>query len=96
MSKKHSIYWTVEASNTYINTITFIFEKWTIKEVEHFEKLTSELLEKLKTNQKLCPEIKRLKLRKCVISQQTSLVYRVKSESIELINFVDNRSDHKY
>ncbi len=96
MSKEYPIRWTEEAGDTYLETISFILKKWTIKEVEQFEALTHALLDKLRYNQKLCPEIKKFKLRKCLISSQTSLVYRVKSKSIELIAFVDNRSDHDY
>ena len=96
MSKSYPIHWTKEADITYYNTIAFIFEKWTIKEVLHFESLTDQLLFNLSSNHKLCPELKKLKLRKCVISEQTSLVYRVVSKKIELITFVDNRSSHQY
>lgn len=30
------------------------------------------------------------------VSYQTSLVYRISGNAIELIAFVDNRSDHNY
>lgn len=96
MSKPYPIRWTKEADTTYFTTIAFIFEKWTIKEVLHFEALTDQLLFNLSSNHKLCPELNKLNLRKCVISEQTSLVYRVISKKIELIAFVDNRSNHLY
>ena len=96
MSKECPIRWTEEASDTYLKTITFILERWTVSEVELFESLTNELLNNLKFNLKLCPESKKSKLRKCVISSQTSLVYRVKAKTVELITFVDNRSNHNY
>lgn len=96
MSKSYSIHWTQEAADSYIETLVFILEKWTIKEALHFETLTEELLANLSNNSKLCPELKMLKIRKCVISEQTSLVYRISSKSIEIITFIDNRSKHKY
>lgn len=96
MSKSYPVYWTKEASVSYLESVLFILEKWTSKEVEHFEILTNELLVHLSNNLKLCPEIRVLKVRKCTISYQTSLVYRISGNAIELIAFVDNRSDHNY
>lgn len=96
MNESHSIYWTIEAEKTYIDALAFILKRWTIKEATHFELLTEELLKQLSTNLKLCPEIKKLNIRKCVVSEQTSLIYRIQSQSIELIAFIDNRSQHRY
>jgi len=96
MNPPYPIHWTKEADITYFESMLFILEKWTVKEAEHFETLTDELLLNLSSNLKLCPEIRKLKIRKCIISYQTSLVYRIVGKSIELISFVDNRSDHNY
>lgn len=96
MSKTYPIHWTKEADESYLDTLAFILEKWTVKEALHFEKLTEELLVNLSHNLKLCPELKVLKVRKCVISEQTSLIYRIVAKSIEIIVFIDNRSKHSY
>jgi hypothetical protein len=96
MSKTYPIYWTREADVSYLETMIFILEKWTIKEAENFELLTEELLDNLSSNLKLCPEIGKLKVRRCTISYQTSLIYRITGKSIELISFVDNRSNNQY
>lgn len=96
MNKKYPILWTENASTTYINTIFLIFEKWTIKEVEHFESLVEDLQIRLSNNTNLCPKSKLTNVRKCVVSTQTSLIYRIKSKSIELLAFIDNRSNHSY
>ncbi len=96
MSKQYLIHWTERADESYIETLSFIHEKWTVREASHFEYLTEELLKNLSSNLKLCPELKKLKVRKCVISEQTSLIYRILSKSIELVAFIDNRSEHNY
>lgn len=96
MNKKYVIHWTKEADETYIDTLNFILEKWTIKEAIHFETLLEELLINLSTNLKLCPELKPLKLRKCVVSEQTSMIYKIVSKSIEIVTFIDNRSKHHF
>jgi hypothetical protein len=96
VKKKYSIHWTREAETTYLEALIFVLEKWTLKEAEHLENLTNDLLKNLAHNLKLCPEVKGMEVRKCVISEQTSLVYRIHKKSLELIAFVDNRSDHFY
>jgi len=96
MNANYSIYWTEEAEDTFFESVAFILSKWTVKEAENFEALTFALLDKLRSNLKLCPELKKMKLRRCVVSVQTSLVYRIQGKAIELIAFVDNRSDHSY
>lgn len=96
MKKEFSILWTKEAQNTYLNKLDFIFEKWTITEVENFEILVVNPLLNLEFNDEICPEIKIFGLRKCLISSQTSLLYRIVTNKIELISFIDNRSEHKF
>ncbi|MFT5778071.1 MAG: plasmid stabilization system protein ParE [Crocinitomicaceae bacterium] len=96
MSKHYTVAWTENANDTYLDTLAFILKKWTTKEAKHFETLTKDLMEKLTHNLKLCPKVKGQTFRKCVISSQTSLVYRTRSKSVELIAFIDNRSNHGY
>lgn len=96
MSKPYPVHWTREADISYLETLTFILENWSLKEAERFDLLTHELLINLSNNLKLCPEIPDLKVRKCVISEQSSLINRIVSKSVELVGFVDNRSKHRY
>ena len=91
------IYWSPLAEETYLNTLSQILDKWTIKEVEAFEAKVDSLLDKLKKHKHLCPvSNKQHNLRRCVISPQTSLVYRINGKVIELVAFFDNRSKHLY
>jgi hypothetical protein len=55
------------------------------------------LLKKLKTQKHLCPPSDKQKsLRRFVIAPQTSIVYQIKENIIELVVFFDNRSEHIY
>ncbi|NPD46018.1 MULTISPECIES: type II toxin-antitoxin system RelE/ParE family toxin [unclassified Lentimicrobium] len=88
------IIWSPVAEDSYLKTIEYILAKWSLREAEKFESKVNHLLNKLMVHQKLCPEsISFNGLRKCVISSQTSLIYRVHKNSIELIAFIDNRSN---
>jgi plasmid stabilization system protein ParE len=91
--KKYRISWSPLAEESYLETISQIMEKWTIKEAEGFEAKVNSVLEKLKSHKHLCPSSdKQSSLRRCVITPQTSLIYQIKNDVIELVTFFDNRS----
>lgn len=91
------IVWSEEAALSYEEVIDFILEKWTIDIVANFIEKLNALLFKLSKHKNLCPKSAIMNLRKCLVSEQTSLVYRVKSSDlIEIVLFVDNRSNHPY
>ena len=90
------IVWSEQAKTSYIKTIDNLFKNWTIDIVINFENLTNNVLDRLKKNEHLCPESQQTKLRKCIIHKNTSLIYRIRKSNIELVTFIDNRSEHKY
>lgn len=97
MMREFQIYWSPEAEETYLRTIAFILEQWPVQVAADFEQMVENLLNKLRQHKNLCPPSpKHKKLRKCVISGKTSLIYRVNGNDIELVAFIDNRSGHTY
>jgi plasmid stabilization system protein ParE len=96
MKENFVVSWSPKAKESYLETILFILEKWTISEVEGFEKEAKRVVKNLSFNLKLCPEIMYKNLRKCTVSKQTSLVYRIVDKSIEIVAFIDNRSNQQY
>jgi len=95
--KEYSISWSPIAEETYLGVISRILERWTIKEAEDFEEKVESLIDKLRTHKYLCPSSKMQKnLRRCIISAQTSLIYHIKGNVIELVSFFDNRSQHQH
>jgi mRNA-degrading endonuclease YafQ of YafQ-DinJ toxin-antitoxin module len=95
--KEYTIYWSPLAEETYLKTLSQILEHWSLKEAEDFEAKVNSLLEKLKVHKQLCPSSGKQKdLRRCIITPQTSLIYQIKNNTIELVAFFDNRSNHKY
>lgn len=96
MKKPYLVFWSPQAEKTYLDTLQFILQQWTIKEAEEFESMVDRLLLNLSYNKNLCPRsISQKHLRRCVVSPQTSLVYSIENEEIELVAFLDNRSKHK-
>jgi plasmid stabilization system protein ParE len=53
--KQNLISWSPLAEESYLNTLSWILEKWTIKEAKDFEAKVESLLEKLKDQKHLCP-----------------------------------------
>ncbi len=95
--KEYFISWSPLAEETYLKTLSLILDRWTLKEAEDFEAKVNSLIEKLKIHNQLCPPSGKQKfLRLCVITPQTSLIYQIKANTIELVAFFDNRSNHKY
>jgi len=95
--KEYLIFWSPIAEKTYLNTIIWILNKWTIKEALRFENKANGLIEKLKFHKNLCiSSYKNKNRRRCVITSQTSLVYQVSGNVIERVTFFDNRSKHQY
>ena len=91
-----NIIWTEQAKISYEKIIDNLIEKWNTNIAFNFENLTNEILDKLKTNKKLCPSSKQSQLRKCVIHENASLIYKISKQDIELITFIFNRSNHSF
>ena len=91
------IIWSPLAEETYLAILDYIQTEWTIKEAIAFDKKVDALLLKLKKHRNLCPASNQLRnYRCCVISKQTSVVYKVEAEVIELVAFIGNSTDHNW
>jgi plasmid stabilization system protein ParE len=95
--KEYRIFWSPRAEETYLKILEYILLKWSQKEAEDFEDRINRLIDKLRFHKNLCPpSLKKKQLRKCVVTSQTSLVYRTKKQTIEIVALIDNRSQHNY
>lgn len=90
------IIWSDEALKNYLKVIDYLFENWTIKEIERFEYNFNRLIDDLKEHVGICPKSKILNLRKCVIDKNNSLIYQKINNKIFLVTIIDNRSFHSY
>nr|WP_315151852.1 hypothetical protein [uncultured Flavobacterium sp.] len=86
------IVWSETSLETFFKVIDYLFEHWTLKEIQKFETSVDELLEKISINNELCPQSKILGYRKCIIDTQNALVYSIISNKIFLVTFIDTRS----
>jgi plasmid stabilization system protein ParE len=93
---KLNIIWSPVAEVEYLNILKFIIENWSVNDADNFDNKTNSLIEKITRNHKLCPKSEITNFRKCVVSSQTSMIYRINSNSIEIISFISNYSKHKF
>ncbi len=96
MTKGLEVFWSPQAELSYLKILTYIINEWSVKDAENFDNKTERLIKKLQTNKNLCPKSKIESLRKCLVTSQTSLIYRIFNDSIEIVNFISNYSLHKY
>ena len=93
---KLNIIWAPIAEVEYLNILKYIIENWSLNDANNFDTKTNSLIEKISTNHRLCPKSEITNFRKCVITSQTSVIYRINTNSIEIISFISNYSKHKY
>jgi plasmid stabilization system protein ParE len=91
----YKVSWTPKATRTYFRITDFILARWSAKEVFDFENKVDEILNSLSTHPLAFPAGKKVKIRKVVITSQTSLAYRLTGDAIELIAFQVNRRNPK-
>ncbi|WP_296144105.1 hypothetical protein [uncultured Flavobacterium sp.] len=90
------IVWSEAALNSFLATVDYLFEKWSIKEINFFEKNVDDLLKNILINNELCPESKIYGYRKCSIDGINSLVYSIVNNTLFLVTFLDNRSSNLF
>ncbi len=93
---KFNIIWSPVAEVEYLDILKYIMENWSINDADKFDNITNDLIDKITTNHKLCPKSEITNFRKCTVTHQTSLVYRINSDNIEIISFISNYSNHQY
>lgn len=90
------VVWSDLAKKNLRKTVDYLFENWTIKEVEKFKNKISVLVENISTNNSFCPQSKIYNLRKCLIDKNNSLIYLFENNIIFIVTLIHNRSQHQY
>ena len=81
----YKIYWTEEAIRNLEEIIDYLYSRWTKREVDNFKAKLSKQIDLISGNPKLFPiSTFQPRLRKAVLSKQTSIFYEVKNDTIYL------------
>lgn len=88
----YTIIWQPTALNTYVEEVDFIFLKWNFKEVQKFQNLVIENLERLSKNLEIGIFNNKFRTYSLVLSKQTTLYYNFNSNTkiIDLYAFWNN------
>jgi plasmid stabilization system protein ParE len=84
---------TPRAKETFIATILLIQDKWGDTSAEKFVERTYQVLDSIAQQPYLFKAYGDENVRKGLITKQTSVIYRVASDRIEVLFFWDNRQD---
>jgi len=76
--------------------LDYLEDEWSITVANNFEANFEEKLLNISSYPESCIESGIFKnIRKCIVTKQTSFLYRIKNEYIEIITVFDNRSSFK-
>lgn len=90
----YKLYWTDEALRNLDEIIDYLEYKWTTKEVDSFKLKLSKLLDFILQNPKMFPVSNYVpRLRKAVLSKQTSVFYELKDNYIYIAYMFVNKKD---
>jgi plasmid stabilization system protein ParE len=82
----YKIFWTNEAINNLEEILNYLINNWSQKEVVNFKSKLSKQLDLILSNPKMFPISKHNpRLRKAVLSRQTTIFYEIKDNIIYLV-----------
>jgi hypothetical protein len=85
------IHFSPRASFEYGNVMDYVIFNFGMQTASEIEEDFDRLLNQISLNPKMYPLFdKRKKIRRCVISKQTSLYYRISGEYLEIVSFRGN------
>lgn len=97
MNQAKEVYWSALAKDTYSELLKYLLDNYPAEIALNFDDKVSNLINRLRYFEQLCPPSKIvINYHKCVINKQNSLIYRIENTSIEIVAFIDNRSDFAY
>ena len=92
MKSGFNIEWTNEALNNLDSVIEYLAVKWTDREIKNFFKKLDRSLNIISKNPFAFPSSNlKLKVRRCVLSKQTTIYYEIKYNAIVILTLFDNR-----
>jgi len=96
MASDFKIFWTNEAINNLEEILDYLQSRWSEREIENFKKQLSKQINLIEQNPKLFPVSHfNPRLRKAVLSKQTTIFYEVSGKTVYLVYLFNNRKDIK-
>jgi plasmid stabilization system protein ParE len=94
MDSNFKIFWTDEAINNLESILDYLKNKWTPREIDNFKKKLGKQIDLIEKNPKLFPlSDYNPRLRKAVLSKQTTIFYELSGHMIYLVYLFNNKQD---
>ncbi|WP_298248412.1 type II toxin-antitoxin system RelE/ParE family toxin [uncultured Christiangramia sp.] len=94
MKNGYKILWTDHALSELENTIEYLEENWTERELKNFSQELDHTIELISKNPELFQVSKKKKnVRKAVVAKFNNLYYRQNNDSIEILSLFSNRQN---
>jgi len=92
----YKLFWSDEAIDNLESILDYLNSRWTEREVDKFKKQLSKQLDLITGKPKLFPKSDfNPRLRKAVLSKQTTIFYEISEYRINLVYLFNNRQDIK-
>jgi len=93
---KRSIIWSERSLNEYQDLIDYLLEEWGEEiTVRVIQELDQSIMRIQNSHEQFQIILKRKRVRRCVMSPQTSIFFKVNKDVIEILSLFDNRRDPK-
>ena len=88
------IEWSPRAESEYFDHLEYLIQEWGQKIAQNFERRIREVLNHIVQRPRMYPATGRRKnVRRCVVSKQVSLYFRIRKDKIEIVTIFDTRRD---
>lgn len=93
----YQIYWSPTAKESYAALLQHVVDNFPLDTALKMDDKVERLLTLLEQNKHLCPpSLNFPAVRRCVVTPHLSMVYRIVGNEIELVVFLDNRTDQPF
>ena len=89
----YKVIWLPKAEKRYDEIIDWLQQNWSDKEIANFIARTDEVIENIKKDPEMYRRSERKNIRQAIVTKQNLLLYRKKSNIVELITFFDTRQE---
>jgi len=94
MKSGYKIDWSDEASENLNSIIEYLSVTWTNREITRFFNKLDDRINIISRNPLAFPQFNfGVNIRRCVITEQTTIYYEIKKDSIVIISLFDNRKN---
>ena len=93
---RYAFYFSPLAERNLLLLLNYLIDEWSVKAKDNFKLILDEKLNYISLYPESCIKSKAFKnLHICIVTKQTSLLYRITNNEIEVVTVFDNRSSNK-